>query len=227
MTLRRSNLWSSHFVRRVVFTLLLPLAAIAYAITSRGPPMPVSIPCVLAAAIGYLSNLAIAECLGLMMETFDSSDLQPGMTGRPFRRSNVERSGGSRTNFSCYPRVSSAFAVTQTIGFLLTAAATGLGGRVVRRFGAQISSVAVAGILLCLTFLLVVVLWRWKDVQMVPNQDQRVRRRTRTWEPTVLGQSGTLMRKLNILELGQETRWSEIRRRNRLSTGLTETEDVV
>lgn len=221
MTFRRTTLWSSHFVRRVCFMVVLPLSAIAYAVTSYGPPMPVAIPCVLAAAIGYLSNLAIAECLGLMMETFDTSDLQPGMTGRPFRRSAFDRSGMLRTNFSCYPRVSSAVAVTQTIGFLLTAAATGLCGRVIRRFGAQISSSVVAGILLCLTFFLSCVLWRWRNVQLIPSQAQQMEPRNNSWQPTILGHPSGLKRKLNVLELGSQTRWSEIRRRNRLGANPT------
>lgn len=221
MTFQRSLFQSSHFVRRVLFTILLPLVAAAYAGTSSGPPIPVAVPCVMSAVIGYFSNLAVAECYGLLMETFDTSDLQPGMTGRPFRRSILDPLKDMRTNFSCYPRVSAGIAVTQTIGFLLTAATTGVGGRVIRRFGAQISSSIVAGILLGLTFLLSAVLWRWKDVQMIPTQAQRDGRRQSKWQVTILGNPAGLMRKLSLLELGKQTRWSEIRRRNRVNTGFT------
>jgi len=175
----------------------------------------------MSAVIGYFSNLAVAECYGLIMETFDTSDLQPGMTGRPFRRSIVDQLKDMRTNFSCYPRVSAGIAVTQTIGFLLTAATTGIAGRVIRRLGAQISSSIVAGILLCLTVLLSAVLWRWKSVQMLPTEAQRAGRRQSKWQPTILGKSAGLMRKLTLLELGQQTRWSEIRKRNRVNTGFT------
>ena len=224
MTFQQSVFWTSHLVRRCLFTVFLPLAALGYALTSWGPPFPIAVPCVFAAIVGYSSNLAIAECFGLIMETFDISDLQPGMKGRPARRNTVVRSGGLRTNFSCCPRVSAGMAVTQSLQFAFAAAATGLGGRVERRLGIKQASLVVAGVLLGLTLLLTMVLWRWKSVQMIPDGQQlseRLAHHRTDWEPVVLGKPGGLTRKLSILEAGRQTRWSEIRRKNRLNSGLT------
>ena len=204
--------------------ILLPLAALGYALTSWGPPLPIAIPCVFAAVVSYTSNLAIGECFGIIMETFDTSDLQPGMKGRPARRRTVTQLGGLRTNFSCYPRVSAGMAVTQTLQFSFAAAATGLGGRVERRLGTVQASLAVAGILLGLALLLTLVLWRLKVVQMIPappRKDEQLARHQTDWEPVILGHPRGITRKLSMLEAGRQTRWHEIRRRNRLNTGLT------
>ena len=222
-TFQKAVFWTSHLVRRCLFTILLPLAALGYALTSWGPPFPVAVPCVFSGVVAYASNLAIAECLGLIMETFDTTDLQPGMKGRPARRRTVTRFGGLRTNFSCYPRVSAGIAVMQSLQFVFAAAATGVGGWVERRLGAMQASLVVAGILLFLTLLLALVLWRWKSVQMIPGQQssERLARKQTDWEPVVLGRPSGITRKLSILELGRQSRWSEIRRRNRLNTGLT------
>lgn len=114
-------------------------------------------------------------------------------------------------------------AVTQSLQFVFAAVATGLGGSVERRIGAMQASFAVAGILLVLTFLLALVLWRWKSEQMIPDRqqsDEMVARQHADWEPVVLGRPSGITRKLSILEMGRETRWSEIRSRNRLNTGL-------
>jgi hypothetical protein len=58
-------------------------AGMAYTLASAGPPIHFMVPTVFAGLIGFLSNLAIAECHGIIMETYDTSDLQPGMTGKP------------------------------------------------------------------------------------------------------------------------------------------------
>lgn len=220
-TFQRSEIWTSHLVRRTLFTVLLPLGGIGYALTARGPPFPVAIPCIMAAIVGYFSNLATAECIGLIMETFDTSDLQPGMTGRPLRGSVVERTAWRRTNFTCYPRVTAGIMITHSLKFTLAAAATGLGGRMERSIGAMQASGVMAGILLALTFVLTMVLWRWKTVQMIPSQRARRGRAGSGWEPVVLGEPSGLSRKISVLEAGRQTRWSEIRRRNRLESSLT------
>lgn len=220
-TFDHNDFWTSHLVRRILFTIILPSGGIAYALTARGPPMPVAIPCLMAAIVGYFSNLALAECFGLIMETFDTSDLQPGMTGRPLRGSTAEATAKLRTEFTCYPRVCAGIAVTQSLSFMLASAATGLGGRMERRIGAMQASGVMAGILMLLTLLLTLVLWRWKTVQMIPSQQVRRSRASSTWEPVVLGEPSGLTRKISILEAGKQTRWAEIRRRNRLETQLT------
>lgn len=208
-------------MRRALFTVLLPLGGIGYALTARGPPFPVAVPCIMAAIVGYFSNLAMAECFGLVMETFDTSDLQPGMTGRPPHGSAADRTANLRTNFTSYPRVCAGVAVIQSLSFMLASAATGLGGRMERRIGAMQASGVMAGILMLLTVLLTLVVWRWKTVQMIPSQQIRRSRANSTWEPTVLGHPSGLSRKISILESGAYTRWTEIRLRNRLESRLT------
>ncbi len=175
MTFQKAMVWSSHTIRRALFTLFLPLTAIAYALSSRHPPFPIAVACVFAGLIGFGANLAIAECYALMMKTFDTSDLQPGMSGRPARKSITGRIREQRTNFSCYPRVSAGIAVTQFLMFMFGAIATGIGGRVERRFGAEESAGIVAGVLMLLTLALIAVLYKWKSVQMVPGRQDRAR----------------------------------------------------
>ena len=173
MTFQKAMIWSSHNVRRTLFTLFLPLTAIAYALSSREPPFPIVVPCAFAGLIGLGANLTIAECFALIMKTFDTSDLQAGMTGRPARHSITGRVREQRTNFSCYPRVSAGIAVTQFLMFVFGATATGIGGRVERRYGAERSAGIVAGVLIALTLGLTVVLYKWKSVQMIPGRHDR------------------------------------------------------
>jgi hypothetical protein len=223
MTFQKSFVWSSHLVRRTIFTVLLPLAALAYTLTSRGPPMYLAVPCIFAAMVGFLSNLAIAECYGLIMATFDTSDLQPGMTGRPARKSVVQRFRDQRTNFSCYPRVSAGFAITQSLKFIFGAVATGICGRVERRLGTLKATAIVAATLLGLTILLTGVLWRFEAIKMIPtlnNPKDNLTRKKTMWEPIILGKPSGTKRKISILEAGKQSRWSEIRRRNRLDHSL-------
>ena len=218
MTFEKRVTWTSHLVRRVIFMIILPFAGLAYTLASGGPQIPIGIPVLFAGVIGFLSNLAIAECNGIIMETYDTSDLQPGMTGRP-RRIVPENLHRKRTNFSCFPRVSAAFAITQTFAFIIAAAATGTGGRVERALGAQTATAVVASVLLVLTVLLVAVLVRFKVVQVVPTarvgtnvlggpEDE--------WKPIIIGNPSGTTRRMSLLELGRWSRWSEIRRRNRL-----------
>ena len=223
MTFQKSLSWSSHLGRRTTFTVLLPLAALAYTLTSKGPPMPLVAPCIFAAIVGYLSNLAIAECYGLIMTTFDTSDLQPGMTGRPARKSVVERFKGQRTNFSCYPRISAGFAIMESLKFIFGAVATGLCGRLERQVGTLEATAIVAGVLLGLTILLTGVVWRFKVVKMIPllnNAGDNLTKRKTAWEPVILGKPSGTKRKISILETSSQSRWSEIRRRNRVDNGL-------
>lgn len=175
----------------------------------------------MAAVVGYFSNLAMAECFGLIMETFDTSDLQPGMTGKPLRGSVADRTARLRTNFTCYPRVTAGVMTTQTLKFILAAAATGLGGRMERKIGAMQASGVMAGILMTLTVLLTMGLWRWKTVQLAASQRVRRSRAGSAWEPVMLGEPSGVSRKISVLEMGRQTRWSMIRRRNRLEARLT------
>ena len=187
--------------------------------------MSVGVPCLFAATVGFLSNLAIAECYGLIMETFDTSDLQPGMTGRPLRHPEDDKVRAQRTNFSCHPRVSAGMAITQSLEFIFGAVATGICGRVERHLGAMRASAIVAGVLLGLTLLLTIILWRSRTVKMIPDLTAPSHdRRPRRWKPVILGDPSGTTRKISILEAGRQSRWSEIRRRNRLNTGLSEIE---
>jgi hypothetical protein len=165
----------------------------------------------------------MAECFGLIMETFDTSDLQPGMTGRPARRSIAARYADKRTNFSCYPRVSAGFAVTQAVMFIFAATATGVCGRIERKLGAMVATACVAAVLLFLTLLLTIILTRVKTVKMIPDRKpQTTPSKEDKWEPIILGNPSGTTRKISLLEAGRQTRWSEIRKRNRMNEqGLT------
>ncbi len=243
-TFDRKITLSSHIIRRAIFTLVLPFAGLAYTLSSGGPPTPFILPVLFAGLIGFLSNLAIAECNGIIMEAFDTSDLQPGMTGRPHGASG-ERTKHKRTNYSSFPRVSSAFAIIQSLGFLIGAAATGVGGVAERHLGQMAATGVMAGILLVLTLGVLGVLARWKEVQIIPNnrsgdmdkwererkmsvqcQEEAVRQgngatqglpdEEEPWRPVIIGNPSGKTRRMSILELGHLSRWSEIRRKNRL-----------
>ena len=201
--------------------IVLPFAGLAYTLASGGTHIHYMVPTVFAGLIGFLSNLAIAECNGIIMETYDTSDLQAGMTGRP-RKVLPEEVRKKRTNFSAFPRVSAAFAIAQTFAFIIAAAATGTGGAIERRLGAQTATAVVAGILLILTLLLIVVLTRFKSVQVVPTQRYGTNVLSGPedeWKPVIIGNPSGTTRRMSLLELGKMSRWHEIRRRNRL-TGL-------
>ena len=198
--------------------ILLPFAGLAYTLASGGTHIHFILPTIFAGLIGFLSNLAIAECNGIIMETYDTSDLQPGMTGRP-RRTLPENIRNKRTNFSCFPRVTAAFAITQTFAFLIAAAATGAGGAIERSLGAQMATAVVAGVLLILTLLLIAVLTRFKVVQIVPSQrvgTNILEGPEDEWKPVIIGNPSGSTRRMSLLELGEMSRWAEIRRRNRL-----------
>ena len=199
--------------------IVLPFAGLAYTLASGGPGTSFMVPTFFAGVIGFFSNLAIAECNGIIMETYDTSDLQPGMTGRP-RQVLPEAIKKQRTNFSCFPRVTAGFAITQTFAFLIAAVATGTGGAIERRLGAQAATGVVAGILLILTVLLIAVLTRYKAVQVVPVQRYGTAMLSGPedeWKPVILGHPSGTTRRVSLLELGKQSRWHEIRRRNRLT----------
>jgi hypothetical protein len=253
-TFQKQVHWSSHLVRRTIFTILLPFAGLAYTLSSGGPPIPVAVPVGFACMIGFLSNLAIAECNGIIMETFDTSDLQPGMTGRP-RGASGNRTKHKRTNYSSFPRIASAFSLVQGFGFLIASAATGVGGVAQRNLGQQASTSVMGGILLILTILLLLALTRFQEIQIIPDsqaaemeQWERERRQSikkleekkksnswnsqrgisnvgqgdnqseeeEPWRPIIIGNPMGKTRRMSLLEMGGLTRWSEIRRRNKL-----------
>lgn len=246
-TLDRKVAWTTHLMRRAIFCILLPLVGAAYTAASGGPPTPVAAPVFLAALIGVFSGLAIAECNGLIMETFDTSDLPTRVSGR--LRSMSGRS--KRINYSSFPRVTAGFAVCHTFGFLLAAVATAIGGELQRNLGQRTATGVVAGILLLLTILLLAVLLRFKEVQIIPSsktlemekwteirRESIARRKSSSggggaptrladgttatmtdeemWRPVLMGNPSGKMRLVNILELGAMTRWTEIRKKNRL-----------
>ncbi|KAF3353558.1 hypothetical protein VdG1_08225 [Verticillium dahliae VDG1] len=241
MTLDNKFLWTSHLLRRTIFAIGLPLAGLIYTMVSEGPPMHPSVPAIIAALIGFLSCLAISECNGFIMETFDTSDLQPGMIGHPREESATSK---KRTNYSSFPRVSAGLALCHTFAFVFAAGASTLGGLSLRNLGQRAATGVVAGILFVLTLLLLIALIRFKEVQIIPacksfemDRWTEVRRKSlhrraslpggtpRTddavaedepWRPIVIGNPVAKTRRVNILELGPMTRWTEIRRKNKL-----------
>ena len=235
-TLDKKVHWSSHLVRRAIFVLVLPFAGMAYTVSSKGPPIPFIIPIIFAGLIGFLSNLAMAECHGIIMETFDTSDLQPGMTGRP-RGPSGDKTASKRTNYSSFPRVTSGFAITQGLGYLVAAAASGVGGVAQRHLGQQAATGVMAGILLVLSLLLLGVLVRFKEVQIIPSSKADelelwksarrasiLRRKSgleeaqdeEPWRPVIIGNPTHDTRRMCLLELGSMSRFSEIRKKNHL-----------
>ncbi|KAI9660154.1 MAG: hypothetical protein M1821_001506 [Bathelium mastoideum] len=228
MTFEHNVTWSSHFARRLVFTTVLPLAAVAYTAVSVMPNAPWIWPVILAGLIGFLSNLGMAECYGLVMETYDTSDLQPGANSRHRLQSLAMDVRRRRTNYSSFPRVSAGIFATQGISFLLAAGATGIGGKVTRDLGAPLATGIWAAILMGLTVMVALVLWRFKSVRVIPEQAFGTRTGTRTdstawqtnaeddWKPVVIGNPSGKTRRMNLLELGGQSRWVEIRRLNKL-----------
>lgn len=237
LTFQPQVTWTSHLVRRVLFTLALPFAALAYTMVSTGPTkIAAAAPIVFATLIGFFSNLAIAEIHGIIMETYDFADLQPGVNSRHRLQSLAPETRKRRTNYSCFPRVSSAIFVSQSLGFLFAAGATGIGGSMTRNLGAYLSTGIGAAVLLGLTVAFTIVLWRWKEVQVIPSEafgaraankgsDDRwldIKKREESyasveeWRPVVIGNPSGRMRRMNLLELGEMSRWTEIRRLNRL-----------
>jgi len=232
-TFKKKMTWTSHMVRRAIFILVHPFAGLAYTLSSSGPPTPFILPIMFAGLIGFLSNLAMAECHGIIMETFDTSDLQPGMTGRP-RGSSGDKSASKRTNYSSFPRVASAFAITQGFGYMVAAAASGVGGVLTRHLGAQAATGVMAGILLILSIMLLSVLVRFTEVQIIPDSKkaemERYHNARRTsairraegvegdepWRPVIIGNPHHITRRMCLLELGSMSRFSEIRRKNLL-----------
>ncbi|KAF2668849.1 hypothetical protein BT63DRAFT_287023 [Microthyrium microscopicum] len=223
-TLQHNVIWSSHMARRIAFMILLPFAGLAYTLGSPGRSVHFMVPTVFTGIIGFLSTLAMAECVGLIMETFDTSDLQPGVNTKHRLTSMATIVRRRRTNYSSFPRVCAGFFTAQAIGFLLAAGATGVGGAMTRDWGAQISTGVTAGVLLGLTIALTLVLWRFMQVQVIPDTvfgegnegfGKMVRAQT-DWVPVVLGNPSGKLRKMNVLEQGKWSRWTEIRKLNRL-----------
>ncbi|KAK7220695.1 hypothetical protein V2G26_008698 [Clonostachys chloroleuca] len=237
-TLDRKLSWTSHLGRRAVFTSLLPVAGGCYAAASTGPPLHVSVPTLLAFGVGFLSSLAISECNGIIMEAFDTSDLCPGMTGR---QRDPSGDMGKRINYSSFPRVTSGYAIIHTFAFILSAFSTALGGLMTRTLGQRVSSGIVAGILFLLTMSLLLVLIRFKNVQIIPDSKTEemekivdARRKSiakietiteeghdifeadEAWKPAMMGNPVSELRRMNVLEFGSMSRWQEIRKRNKL-----------
>ncbi|KAK3659930.1 hypothetical protein LTR22_008297 [Elasticomyces elasticus] len=228
MTMRPPRLtWSSHLFRRCMFTLLLPFAGLAYTLSSPGPTVSWASPTVFCGLVGFLSNLAIAECVGLIMEVFDTCDLQPGVNTKHRQQSMSETTKRRRTNYSSFPRVCAGFFAAQGLGFFLAAASTGVSGAITRALGAQTAVAVVAGILLVITLLFMFAMFRWKEVQVIPSSvfDRATKRGSIAWgavaedpewKPVVIGNPSGKMRRVNLLEMGSLTRWTEIRRLNHL-----------
>ncbi|KAF2493999.1 hypothetical protein BU16DRAFT_512209 [Lophium mytilinum] len=230
MTLEREVVWTSHFARRILFMLALPAASVAYTVSSAGRRYPYMVPIVFAGVIAFFSVLATAECHGLIMEAYDVCDLQPGVNTRHRLQSMAVEDRRRRTNYSSFPRVSAGIFLSQTIGFLLAAVATAVGGILTRRIGAQASIGVTAGILLFLTIALTIALWRFKAVQVIPNGAFGTRRPTAVpefgtevkglgiddWKAVIIGNPSGKTRRMSILELGTLSRWTEVRKLNKL-----------
>ncbi|GAB1729213.1 hypothetical protein NU195Hw_Modified_136t1 [Hortaea werneckii] len=209
-----------------------------FALTASGESISWTAPVLFTGLIGFLSCLAMAECVGLIMETFDTCDLQPGVNSKHRLNSMAETTRRRRTNYSSFPRVCAGFFAAQSLGFFLAAAATGVSGDITRALGAQVAVSIVAAILLFVTLLFMFIMWRWKEVQVIPNSvfGAATRKGSTAWNNTaaggtavgrgaaddtdwkavVIGNPSQKMRRINLLEMGSQTRWTEIRKLNRL-----------
>lgn len=225
MTVRKKVTCSSHMLRRMIFSLLLPFAALGYCMSASGPSVHWSAAVIMAGICGFLTDLGIGECVGLIMETFDTCDLQPGVNTRHRVQSMSESTRRLRTNYSSFPRVCAGWFASQSLGFFLAASATVVAGRVTNEYGAQIAISIVAGILLGVTLLLLIILWRWREVQVIPDYTLGTRRGSKDWDPSfgdpnwkavVIGNPSGKFRRVNLLELGGMSRWTEIRKLNNL-----------
>lgn len=212
-------------LRRCIFTLTLPFAALAYTLSCSGPSVSWTIPTVFCGLVGFLSNLAIAECVGLIMESFDTCDLQPGVNQKHRLQSMTETTRRRRTNYSSFPRICAGFFAAQGFGFFLSAAATGVSGDITRAVGAQTATAIVASILLGLTVLFTIALFRFRELQVIPNNDFGTKKGSIAWGPgaddpewkaVIIGNPSGKMRRMNLLELGSLSRWTEIRKLNKL-----------
>ncbi|TKX24345.1 hypothetical protein C1H76_3450 [Elsinoe australis] len=225
MTFQPRVTWSSHLVRRCIFTFALPIAGLAFTLSSPGPGINWAVPTVMSATVGFLATLAIAECVGLTMETYDTCDLQPGINTKHRLQSIESQVRRRRTNYSSFPRVIAGLFASQGLGFFLAAAATGVSGRITRALGAQAATAVVAGILLFLTILLSLVLWRFRTVQVIPNHAFGTKKGSKDWtaddddkfwKPVIVGNPSGKVRRMNLLETGKWSRWTEVRRLNKL-----------
>lgn len=229
MTFQKQVTWSSHLVRRCIFMLVLPLMGLAYTVSSAGHPQPFMVPIVFAGAVGFFSILAIAECIGLIMETFDTCDLQPGTNARHRLQSMAVQDRRRRTNYSSFPRVSAGIFTSQALSFVGAGVATEVGGIMTRHIGAQASTGVTAGILLFLTILLTLILVRFKNIQVIPNHTFGTKRDTAAWKEfkelkkegrgsewkaVIIGNPSGKTRRMSVLELGALSRWTEIRKLN-------------
>jgi serine/arginine repetitive matrix protein 2 len=147
---------------------LLPFFVMAYTLSSGGPPTGFMIPTFFAATIGFFSNMAIAECNRLIMETYDTPDLQPGMTGRKLRRQS-ERNTQETYRLLVLPEGEREIR-NQSVNRLPAGCDRhSVRGAIERRIGTQSATGVVARFLLVLTLMLILVLWRWRSIQVIPD----------------------------------------------------------
>ncbi|OHE92955.1 hypothetical protein CORC01_11748 [Colletotrichum orchidophilum] len=213
MTFDKQVTWTSHLLRRSIFAIGLPLAGIIYTLVSTGPPMHPVAPAIVAAAIGFLSCLAISECNGLIMETFDTSDLQSGLTGRP--RGNSDNAQ-KKKNYSSYPRVTAGFAVCHTLGFIFAAGATALGGMAQRNLEVVIIPESKTEAMDRWTAARRESIKRRYSMPTGVMGDKDVIAEEEPWRPFIVGNPTSKTRRVNVLELGSLSRFTEIRKRNKL-----------
>ncbi|KAI0017039.1 hypothetical protein F4780DRAFT_772537 [Xylariomycetidae sp. FL0641] len=216
MTLDRNVNWTSHLVRRVVFTLVLPIAGVLYTVVSTGPPMHIFFPCFFAASIGRprsskdsnkRTNYSSFPRVTAGLNTIHSIGFvfAAGATGI----------GGIATR-SMGQRASTG--VVASILFLLSLLLFGVLARFrkiqiipnsktmemdkwtqerrdsLRRRASAIAAAKASG---------------QADMSSVPEDDVG-------WRPLILGNPAVKHRRMNVLELGSLTRWTEIRKKNRL-----------
>ena len=185
------------FTWRTISMTILLFFVIGYTPASKGPPVSLAWPIVLAAGISFLSCLAIADCHAIIMTTFDCSDL--GLD--PTTRAQANRQ--PPPPYTSIPRVSAGLACCHGFGFLFAATGTALGVVADKKYDLRATVGGVAGVFFLVTMSLFIVLVPFRQVNVGGAS-----------EPGTL--PGREMAHLSILELGSMARWSEIRNRQKV-----------
>lgn len=245
MTFDQTITWTSHLVRRAMFVLALPVVGALYVVVSTGPPMHVAVPAALAALMGFLSCLGISECNGMLMEIWDCSDLPSTPTICPPERlqskprANYSAFPRINAGFAIIHSLSFALAGLATVvGGLLQ---RNIGQRAASGVVAGILlflSLFLMAVLVRFRNLRIIPgckcdeMEKWtmerrmslhrhaRTVAIARSQGRTDLDHTVAEEPQsrpmLLGNPTRKHRRMNLLELGALSRWSEIRKINQL-----------
>lgn len=214
MTMGEPISWHSRHLRQAILTLLLPLATLGLALSMAGRSVHFLIPTVLTGLVAFLTTAAMTECYGVITDTYDVPHLPTSGLGHRTGSQTADIAELERSSNSPTRRIGAAWAIVQASAFMLAAAGTAAGGMVKDRFGIQAAAGIAAGVSLVLTISLLAVLWPWKIVHIIPSAPLSVGTHGDEAErqAAVVDLPESRTRKMNLLELGPLSRWTEMRR---------------